>query len=129
VSEDCGVMINPMIVEGQIAGGVVQGIAGALFEHFAYGPDGTPLTATLAEYLVPSAAELPSLEFDHVETPSDTSGGFKGMGEGGAIAAPAAIANAICDALGWLGDTSLPMSPERVWRHAAVARGEGKATT
>lgn len=127
VSEDCGVMINPMIVEGQIAGGVVQGIAGALFEHLVYDGDGTPRTTTLADYLVPSAAELPSLEFDHVETPSATPGGFKGMGEGGAIAAPAAVANAICDALGWQGDTTLPMTPEAVWRYAARAAATGAA--
>jgi carbon-monoxide dehydrogenase large subunit len=120
VSEDCGTMINPMVVEGQIAGGVVQGIAGALFEAFHYSADGTPRTVGFADYLVPSAAELPSFDFDHVETPSATAGGFKGMGEGGAIAGPAAVANAVCDAIGWTGPvTTLPLAPETVWRYAS----------
>ena len=123
VAEDCGVVINPMIVEGQIAGGVVQGIAGALLERFDYDENGTPRTAGLADYLVPSAAEMPSFVYDHIETPSDTEGGFKGMGEGGAIAAPAAVANAVCDALGHCGDTELPMSPEVVWRYATRREG------
>jgi carbon-monoxide dehydrogenase large subunit len=69
---------------------------------------------------VPSAAEFPSFDFDHVETPSATAGGFKGMGEGGAIASPAAVANAVCDAIGWTGPvTTLPLAPETVWRYAS----------
>jgi len=103
VSEDCGPMINPSVVEGQIAGGTVQGIAGVLFEHLAYDADGNPVTTSLADYLMPSAAEMPSLEFGHVETPGPGPGGYKGVGEGGAIGAPAAVVNAIADALAPLG--------------------------
>ena len=88
VSEDCGPMINPSVVEGQIAGGVAQGIGGVLFEHLAYDADGNPLATTLMDYLVPSAAELPSIEYGHIETPSPGPGGHKGVGEGGAIGAP-----------------------------------------
>src|SRR6478735_5489023 len=95
VSEDCGPMINPSVVEGQIAGGVVQGIGGALFEELAYDADGNPLATTFVDYLVPSAAEVPMLEFGHIETPSSGPGAFKGVGEGGAIGAPAAVVNAI----------------------------------
>ena len=113
VSEDCGVMINPMIVEGQIAGGVAQGIGGALYEHFVYDPDGNPLTATFADYGLPSAVEVPPIEYGHIETPSRLPGGFKGMGEGGAIGSPSAVANAVADALAPLTDgvTSFPLSP------------------
>ncbi len=88
VSEDCGVMINPMIVEGQIAGGVVQGIGGTLYEHFVYDDDGNPLTTTFMDYLLPTTTEVPTIEYGHVETPSPTPGGHKGMGEGGAIGSP-----------------------------------------
>jgi carbon-monoxide dehydrogenase large subunit len=103
VSEDCGVMINPMIVEGQIAGGVVQGIGGALYEHVVYDDDGNPLTTTFMDYLVPTAAEVPVIEYGHVETPSSTPGGHKGMGEGGAIGSPPAVFNAVADALALVG--------------------------
>ena len=84
-------MINPMIVEGQVAGGVVQGIGGVLYEHFVYDDDGNPLTTTFMDYLVPTAAEVPDIEYGHVETPSTTPGGHKGMGEGGAIGAPPCV--------------------------------------
>jgi carbon-monoxide dehydrogenase large subunit len=116
VSEDCGPMINPDVVEGQIAGGVVQGIAGVLFEHLAYDDEGNPLAASFLDYLVPSAAELPSIEFGHIETPSPGPGGYKGVGEGGAIGAPAAVVNAVADALSPFGVTvnRLPLSPERI---------------
>jgi carbon-monoxide dehydrogenase large subunit len=116
VSEDCGPMINPSIVEGQIAGGVVQGIGGALFEHLAYDDDGNPLATTLMDYLVPSAAEVPMLEFGHIETPSAGPGGYKGVGEGGAIGAPPAVVNAVGDALSPFGVkvTRLPVSPSRI---------------
>src|SRR5262249_53545370 len=83
--EDCGPMINPNGVEGQIAGGVVQGIGGVLFEHLVYDDDGNPLATTFADYLVPSAAEVPPIEYGHIETPSPGPGGYKGVGEGGAI--------------------------------------------
>jgi len=114
VSEDCGVMINPMIVEGQIAGGVVQGIGGALYEHFVYDDDGNPLTTTFMDYLVPTAAEVPVIEYGHVETPSATPGGHKGMGEGGAIGSPPAVFNAVADALALVGARidRTPLSPD-----------------
>jgi carbon-monoxide dehydrogenase large subunit len=116
VSEDCGPMINPHIVEGQIAGGVVQGIGGALFEHLVYDSEGNPLATTFLDYLVPSAAEVPAIEFGHIETPSPGPGGFKGVGEGGAIGAPAAVVNAVADSLSPFGVTitDLPLSPSRL---------------
>ncbi len=116
VSEDCGPMINPSVVEGQIAGGVVQGIGGVLFEHLAYDEAGNPLTTTLMDYLVPSAAEVPAIEFGHIETPSPGPGGYKGVGEGGAIGAPPAVVNAVADALSPFGVTitRLPLSPSNI---------------
>ena len=121
VSEDCGVMINPMVVKGQIAGGVVQGIGGALLEEAAYDADGNPLATTFADYLVPSAAEVPTIEYGHVVTPSDTPGGHKGTGEGGAIGSVPCVFNAVADALAPLGVrlTDGPLSPDRV--RAAIA--------
>ncbi|HEX4490535.1 MAG TPA: xanthine dehydrogenase family protein molybdopterin-binding subunit [Acidimicrobiia bacterium] len=116
VSEDCGPMINPDVVEGQIAGGVVQGVGGVLFEHLAYDDDGNPLANTFMNYLVPSAAEVPPIEYGHIGTPSPGPGGFKGVGEGGAIGAPPAVVNAVADALAPFGVTvtRLPLSPERI---------------
>ena len=116
VSEDCGVMINPMVVEGQIAGGVAQGIGGVLYEHFVYDEDGNPLTTTFLDYLVPTAAEMPTIEYGHVETPSPTPGGHKGMGEGGAIGSPPCVFNAVADALARRGArlTDQPLTPSRV---------------
>jgi carbon-monoxide dehydrogenase large subunit len=124
VSEDCGPMINPDVVEGQIAGGVVQGIGGVLFEHLAYDDDGNPLATTFMDYLVPSAAEVPSIEYGHIETPSPGPGGFKGVGEGGAIGAPAAVVNAVADALAPFGVTitRLPLSPANI---IEVLKGQG----
>ncbi len=117
VSEDCGVMINPNVVEGQIAGGVVQGIGGVLYEHLAYDEDGNPLTTTFMDYLLPTAAEVPVIEYGHIETPAPTNpGGHKGMGEGGAIASPPAVINAVADALAPLGVqiTTQPLGPTDV---------------
>ncbi|MEX2269122.1 MAG: xanthine dehydrogenase family protein molybdopterin-binding subunit [Acidimicrobiia bacterium] len=116
VSEDCGVMINPMIVEGQVAGGVVQGIGGVLYEHLVYDDDGNPLTTTFMDYLVPTAAEVPEIEYGHIETRSPTPGGHKGMGEGGAIGSPPAVFNAVADALALRGikATRQPLTPNRV---------------
>ena len=116
VSEDCGVMINPMIVEGQIAGGVVQGIGGVLYEHVVYDDDGNPLTTTFMDYLVPTTAEVPDIEYGHVETRSPTPGGHKGMGEGGAIGSPPAVFNAVADALALRGIkvTRQPLSPNAI---------------
>jgi carbon-monoxide dehydrogenase large subunit len=110
VSEDCGVMINPMVVEGQIAGGVVQGVGGVLYEHAIYDDDGNPLATTFLDYLLPTAAEAPTIEYGHVETPAATPGGHKGMGEGGAIGSPPAVFNAVADALRPLG-VKLDRSP------------------
>jgi len=116
VSEDCGPMINPDVVEGQIAGGVVQGIAGVLYEHLAHDEEGNPLATTFMDYLVPSAAETLAIEYAHVETPSPGPGGYKGVGEGGAIGAPPAVVNAVNDALAPfdVALTRLPLSPSRI---------------
>jgi carbon-monoxide dehydrogenase large subunit len=125
VVEDCGRIINPLIVEGQAIGGVAQGIGAALLEEIVYGEDGQLLTGSLMDYLVPTAAEVPAIEVVHLERPSPTTlGGFKGVGEGGTIGAPAAIANAIADALAPLGVeiTELPVTPERLFRLIARAR-------
>jgi carbon-monoxide dehydrogenase large subunit len=113
VSEDCGPMINPDVVEGQIAGGVVQGIGGALLEHLAYDEDGNPVATTFMDYRLPTAADVPRIEYGHVETPAPGPGGYKGVGEGGAIGAPPAVANAVADALAPLGVTvtRLPLTP------------------
>jgi aerobic carbon-monoxide dehydrogenase large subunit len=116
VSEDCGPMINPNVVEGQIAGGTVQGIGGALLEHLEYDEAGNPVTTTLMDYLVPTAADVPLLEYGHVETPSPGPGGYKGVGEGGAIGAPPAVVNAVADALAPFGVrvTDLPLTPSAI---------------
>ena len=119
VAEDCGRMINPLIVDGQVHGAVAQGIGAALFEEVVYDERGQLLTASLVDYVAPSAAEIPFVDVLHIESivPA-TLGGFRGMGEGGTIGAPAAIANAISDALQPLGIeiTELPASPERIFR-------------
>jgi carbon-monoxide dehydrogenase large subunit len=115
VVEDCGPVINPMIVEGQIHGAVAQGVGEALGERLVYDEAGQLLTGTLMDYALPVAAALPSLILGHLETPSPlTPGGVKGMGEGGTIGAPAAIANAVADAVRALGIgiTALPILPE-----------------
>jgi carbon-monoxide dehydrogenase large subunit len=114
VSEDCGVMINPTVVEGQIAGGVVQGIGGVLFEYMPYDDDGNPLATTFVDYLLPTASEVPMIEYGHIETPATSNpGGHKGLGEGGAIGSPPAVINAIADALAPLGVKvrSQPLGP------------------
>jgi aerobic carbon-monoxide dehydrogenase large subunit len=116
VSEDCGAMINPNVVEGQIAGGTVQGIGGALLEQITYDEDGNPLSTTFMDYLLPTASEVPEIEYGHLETPGPLPGGFKGVGEGGAIGAPPAVVNAVNDALAPLGVTltRLPLTPATV---------------
>ena len=114
VSEDCGVMVNPNVVEGQIAGGVVQGIGGVLHEHLPYDEAGNPLATTFVDYLLPTATEVPEIEYGHIETPAPSNpGGHKGMGEGGAIGAPPAVINAVADALAPLGAKvrSQPLGP------------------
>jgi carbon-monoxide dehydrogenase large subunit len=124
--DDLGTVINPMIVDGQVHGGIAQGIAQALFEEAVYDEDGNLVTGSLVNYLVPSAAELPSFELDRTETPSPTNPlGVKGVGETGAIGAPAAVMNAVVDALAPYGvqDLEMPATPERVWR--AISGGAG----
>ncbi len=124
--DDCGTIINPMIVEGQIQGGITQGIAEALFEEALYDEQGNLLTANQTTYLVPSAAEMPHFELDRTVTPSSTNPlGVKGIGEAGTIAAPPAVINSIVDALSHLGvtDVGKPASPERVWRAIQQAKG------
>ena len=119
VAEDCGQMINPMIVDGQVHGAVAQGIGAALYEEVIYDATGQLLTASLADYAIPTASAMPSIATVHLEAESpSTVGGFRGMGEGGAIGAPAAIANALADARAPLGAEifELPMTPERLFR-------------
>jgi carbon-monoxide dehydrogenase large subunit len=123
-SEDCGVMINPTVVEGQMSGGIVQGIGGVLLEHALYDERGNPLAATFKDYLMPLATQVPVIEYSHVCTPSDTPGGFKGAGEGGAIIAPSTLINAIADALSPFGilTSRLPLSPARLLMALEEAR-------
>ena len=125
VSEDCGRMINPRVVEGQIAGGVVQGLGGVLLENFVYDGDGNPLTTTFMDYLLPTATEVPDLEVGHIVTEATSNpGGFKGMGEGGAIGSHAAVANAVADALAPLGVTvtTTPLGPSQIFELVQAAR-------
>jgi carbon-monoxide dehydrogenase large subunit len=115
VVEDCGLPVNPAIVEGQIRGGVAQGIGAVLLEHAAYGEDGQFMASTFMDYLMPSTTEVPNFEIHHVETiPIDPDVNFRGVGEGGMIVAPATLTNAIEDALAPLGvrvrDQHLPPS-------------------
>jgi carbon-monoxide dehydrogenase large subunit len=125
VVEDCGTMVNPMVVEGQTYGGVAQGIGTALFEEMRYDGNGQPLASTLADYMLPGPTEIPNIRIDHFETPSPhTEFGAKGMGEGGAIAPPAAIFNAVNDALRGLGVelNETPMTPRKVLEAIAAAQ-------
>jgi carbon-monoxide dehydrogenase large subunit len=116
--DDVGTVVNPLIVDGQVHGGITQGIAAALYEEGVYDEEGNLLTTTMLTYLVPSAAELPSYETDRTETAADNPLGVKGVGETGTIAAAPAVINAIIDALSHLGvtDIQMPATPERVWR-------------
>ncbi len=119
VVEDAGRLINPLIVDGQIRGGVAQGIANALFEEIVYDEDGNILTSSLADYLPPTMSEIPEIEIHHLQSLSDASYlEAKGVGEGGAIGPPAAIVNAICDALADFGVEidEIPATPERIRR-------------
>jgi carbon-monoxide dehydrogenase large subunit len=125
ICEDGGVLINPMIVDGQVIGGVAQGIGTALYEEMPFDANGQPLATTLADYVLPGATEVPVLRIDHMETPSPyTEFGQKGIGEGGAIGPPAAIANAVNDALRPLGARvdRLPITPHRVLKAIFAAR-------
>jgi carbon-monoxide dehydrogenase large subunit len=132
VAEDCGRLINPLIVEGQVHGGVVQGIGAALHEEVVYDNQGQLLTGSLVDYLLPAASDVPPISVTHVAAASPTLGGFRGMGEGGTIGAPAAIANAVADALAPLGIDidELPLTPERLFRRIAArtrSRPDGSA--
>ena len=127
VAEDCGTVVNPMIVDGQICGGVAQGIGTALFEEIPYDEYGQPQASTFADYHWPGPTSLPTFRIAHMVTPADgTEYGMKGMGEGGAIAPPAAIANAVRDALlsggidAEIGET--PMTPRRIYNAIQAAR-------
>jgi carbon-monoxide dehydrogenase large subunit len=125
--DDVGRVINPMIVEGQVHGGVAQGIAQALFEEAVYDADGNLLTGSFVDYTIPSAADLPPIESDRTETPATSNPlGVKGVGEAGTIAATPAVVNAIVDALRPYGvhDVPMPCTPERVWRAIRSASQE-----
>jgi carbon-monoxide dehydrogenase large subunit len=127
VSEDCGTMINPMIVDGQVLGGIVQGIGTALYEEIPYDARGQPLVSNLADYMVPCAPEIPNIRIEHLLTPAlTTEYGVKGLGEGGAIAPPAAIANAVADAFADIraNFNETPLSPRRVSEAIAQARAK-----
>jgi len=125
VSEDCGTMINPMIVDGQVQGGIAQGIGTALYEEIPYDEAGQPLATTFADYMMPCAPEIPTARVSHLVTPAlTTEYGVKGLGEGGAIAPPAAIANAIADAFRGIGASfnETPLTPRRVSEAVERAR-------
>ena len=129
--DDCGVQVNPLIVDGQVHGGVVQGLAQALYEEAVYDDDGNLKTSTLAEYLVPAASDVPSITLGHTVTPSPTNQlGVKGIGEAGTIGAAPAVINAIVDALSGLGVTDVPMpaSPQNVWKAIQAASNQGATT-
>jgi carbon-monoxide dehydrogenase large subunit len=116
--DDVGIVVNPLIVEGQVHGGLAQGIAQALYEEGVYDDDGNLVTTTLADYLVPSAADLPSYVTERTETRASNRLGVKGVGEAGTIASTPAVVNSIVDALRPFGvrDITMPCTPERVWR-------------
>jgi carbon-monoxide dehydrogenase large subunit len=124
--EDCGTMINPMVVEGQLRGGITQALGAALLEEMVYDDQGQLLTTTFMDYLIPTASEAPPIEIIHIETPSKvTAGGVKGMGESAMIAAPAALVNAVNDAIEPLGAylTDVPLTPDRIL--SAITTGNG----
>ena len=122
--DDAGRILNPLLAEGQVHGGIAQGVAQALYEEFRYDADGNPLTTNLADYAIVSAAELPSFELVSCETPTDRNElGAKGIGESGTIGSTPAVWNAVIDALSHLGVTHLdiPTTPERIWRAVQAA--------
>jgi len=125
--DDVGKVVNPLVVEGQVHGGVAQGIAQALFEEAVYDAEGNLVTGTMVDYLVPSAADLPSFTTDRTETPSTTNPlGVKGVGEAGTIASTPAVVNAVVDALRPRGvnDVQMPCTPMHVWQAMEAAKGE-----
>ena len=125
VAEDCGTMINPMIVDGQVQGGIAQGIGTALYEEIPFDELGQPLATTFGDYMVPCAPEIPDVRLAHLVSPAlATEYGVKGLGEGGAIAPPAAIANAVADAFRGIGAhfNETPLTPRRVSEAIDLAR-------
>ena len=123
--DDCGNKVNPLIVDGQVHGGVIQGLAQALYEEAAYDSDGNLQSSSLAEYLVPAASDVPSITLGESITPSPTNPlGVKGVGEAGTIGAAPCVMNAVVDALSGLGvrDIQMPASPVRVWNAIQEAR-------
>ena len=125
IVEDCGTLVNPMVVDGQTLGGAAQGIGTAIYEESPYDANGQPLASTLADYLLPGPTEIPAIRIYHMETPSPyTEFGIKGMGEGGAIAPPAVLFNAVNDALRPIGAelTETPLTPRRLLEAIARAR-------
>jgi carbon-monoxide dehydrogenase large subunit len=125
IVDDFGKLVNPLLVAGQVHGGVVQGLAQALYERADYDSDGNLRTSTLADYLVPAASDVPSITLGHSVTPSPTNSlGVKGVGEAGTIGSAPAVMNAIVDALSGLGvrDVPMPASPNTVWNAIASAR-------
>jgi carbon-monoxide dehydrogenase large subunit len=129
IVEDCGTLVNPMVVDGQTLGGAAQGIGTAIYEESPYDAGGQPLASTLADYLLPGPTEIPAIRIYHMETPSPyTEFGIKGMGEGGAIAPPAVLFNAVNDALRSLGAelTETPLTPRRLLE--AIGRAQAVAT-
>jgi carbon-monoxide dehydrogenase large subunit len=128
VVEDCGELINPAIVDGQIRGGVAQGIGAVLYEKAAYDGDANFQAGTFMDFLIPTAMEIPDIEIHHLQTPSDIVANYRGVGEGGMIAAPAALTNAIEDALAHLGAriTEQHLPPARILELAGVIEAEGR---
>jgi len=127
--DDVGTIVNPLIVEGQVHGGLAQGIAQALYEEAVYDADGNLVTSTLADYLVPTAADLPDFKTDRTVTPSTTNPlGAKGVGEAGTIASTPAVVGSVVDALRPFGvhDLRMPCTPQRVWRAIADATEGGQ---
>jgi len=128
--DDCGPVINPIIVDGQVHGGIAQGIAQALYEEAVYDEDGMLITGSMVDYMIPGAPELPNYTLDRTVTPSPTNPmGVKGIGEAGTIGSPPAVINAVIDALEPLGVTSIdmPASPMRVWETIQAAQNGGDA--
>jgi carbon-monoxide dehydrogenase large subunit len=123
-SEDCGVVINPGIVEGQVAGGLAQAIGMVLLEEMPFDERGNPASVTLKDYLLPQISDVPDFEYTHIVTPSASKGGFRGVGEGGAIIGPPTLINAIHDALAPFGVTclDLPLTPSRLLERIEQAR-------
>jgi carbon-monoxide dehydrogenase large subunit len=128
IAHDCGVVVNPLLLEGQITGGAAQGLGGILLEGFVYDSEGQLLTASLMDYALPRADDVPDFRLIHLHSPSPLNPlGVKGVGEGGAIGPPAAIANAVSDALAPFGAefNETPLRAERIVKLARDARSGG----